>query len=34
MNRFLRTGVVFRKELKDGLRDRRSIYSLVFSSLF
>lgn len=34
MKRFARTGVVFRKELKDGLRDRRSILSLVFSSLF
>lgn len=32
--KFARTGVVFRKELKDGLRDRRSIWSLVFSSLF
>ena len=32
--RFARTGVVFRKELIDGLRDRRSIFSLVFSALF
>ncbi|MEZ5404335.1 MAG: ABC transporter permease [Bryobacteraceae bacterium] len=28
-----RAGVVFRKELMDGLRDKRSIWSLVFSSL-
>jgi len=34
LSRFARTGVVFRKEMKDGLRDRRSIFSLLFSSLF
>jgi sodium transport system permease protein len=28
-----RAGVVFRKELMDGLRDKRSIWSLLFSSL-
>ena len=33
MSRFARTGVVFRKELKDGLRDRRSIFSFLLSSL-
>ena len=33
MKGFTRTGVVYRKELKDGLRDRRSIFSLALSSL-
>ena len=31
--RFARTGVVFRKELLDGVRDRRAIMSLLISSL-
>ncbi len=28
------TGVVFRKEVKDALRDRRAIYSILISALF
>jgi sodium transport system permease protein len=31
---FARLGVVFRKEILDGMRDRRSIGSVLFSSLF
>lgn len=30
---FPRLGVVYRKEIRDALRDRRSIFSLVFSAL-
>jgi len=31
--RFPRLGVVYRKEIRDAVRDRRSIFSLVFSAL-